>query len=576
MFISKKFHLLLLLLLIPNSIVAQPAVLDSLMNELQIETEADTNRVKLLFDVIRRSYRNQPEQATVYANEALEISIDKDYIIGQAHAYRYLGYSLNILGSHSEAIQHLNSAIALYEQINDFRGVAVVNGAIGAIYAINDDFELAIPKLLGALDAYKQIGNRYAEAVTYNNIGNIYLEQNIHERAIEYFIESISLFKELDNHQRIVLPYSGISSVLVEVGEIEQAQFYVQEGIKVALEYDNRLSLAYLYETAGNIQLEKNHFDSARVYYTDSAMLLNQIGNRAKYFDIIESIARLDFELGNYSSAKAQLDEIVRSFDDLEDDHSLFKETTYELLAKTEQALGNHARGLEFALLSKAISDSLNHRETALKVSELEAEFETAKKDNEILILTYENEAARLRIILISILGLGLVLLISIFYRESLKRKSLQKAFEMKSLQKELEQYGILLNEKNTYMTKVVEKLSDLNVDIKTSTGKRNLYNLIDSLKLNIAASESEEVMFKKIEQVNAGFFRALRSENQDLSSSEKRLASLVQMDLSSKDIANILHINPKSVNQAKYRLKKKLNIHPEIDLKEYLNSLVT
>jgi len=556
--------------------LAQAQIVDSLNQELLTLQERDSARVDVLLDLSRRTYRNDPKTGREYAEEALEISEVENYTIREAHANRYMGYAYNVQGNRDSAVAFLEAALELYSEENDYRGIATINGAIGTIHAINDEFEIAITKMLGALDAYKELGNNYSMAIMYNNIGNIYLEQEIFDKSIDYYIESIDAFKQSRNQSRIVLPYSGIATVFEKIGDLDQAEYYNNLGIETALENNDQTSLGYMYDVAGDIELKKKAFESARSFYYKAAEIFERLQNSAKYIDIIQSIARLDYQLNDFNSAKRNLEIALNAIETGTVENSRLHEHLLESFARVEQRLGNYQTGLESALLAKELADSLNEQDTAVRVAEIESNYEAEKRDNEILILTYENQAAQLKMVISIIFGIAIILVLSIFYWESSKRKSLQKKLEIKSIQRELEQYGILLNEKNTYLTKVVEKLNEMSSDLKTTDAKKNLYNLVDSLKQNISVSESEEVMFKKIEQVNTGFFSALRRHSEELSSSEKRLASLVQMDLSSKDIANILHINPKSVNQAKYRLKKKLNINPEIDLKEYLNTLVT
>jgi len=563
-------------LLLSFSSLAQTQIVDSLNQELLTLQDRDSIRVDVLLDLSRRTFRNDPKTAREYAEEAREISEVENYTIREAHANRYMGYAYNVQGNRDSAVAFLEAALELYSKENDYRGIATINGAIGTIHAINDEFEFAITKMLGALDAYKELGNNYSMAIMYNNIGNIYLEQEIFDKAIDYYIESIDAFKQSRNQSRIVLPYSGIASVFEKIGDLEQAEYYNNLGIETAIENNAQQSLGYMYEVAGNIELKKEEFESARSYYQKAAEIFEGVQNTGKYIDVVQSIARLDYRLNDFNSAKRNLEIALNAIETGIVENSRLHEHLLESFARVEQRLGNYRTGLESALLAKELADSLNEQDTAVRVAEIESNYEAEKRDNEILILTYENQAAQLKMIISIIFGIAIILVLSIFYWESSKRKSLQKKLEIKSIQRELEQYGILLNEKNTYLTKVVEKLNEMSSDLKTTDAKKNLYNLIDSLKQNISVSESEEVMFKKIEQVNTGFFSALRRHSEELSSSEKRLASLVQMDLSSKDIANILHINPKSVNQAKYRLKKKLNINPNIDLKEYLNTLVT
>jgi len=55
------------------------------------------------------------------------------------------------------------------------------------------------------------------------------------------------------------------------------------------------------------------------------------------------------------------------------------------------------------------------------------------------------------------------------------------------------------------------------------------------------------------------------------MTNNEKRLASLLRLDLSSKQIASILNISPKSVEVNRYRLRKKLKVDPKINLTDFI-----
>lgn len=57
------------------------------------------------------------------------------------------------------------------------------------------------------------------------------------------------------------------------------------------------------------------------------------------------------------------------------------------------------------------------------------------------------------------------------------------------------------------------------------------------------------------------------------ITENEKRLASLLHLNLSSKEIASILNISPKSVEMNRYRLRKMLKIISSINLTDYIRS---
>jgi DNA-binding CsgD family transcriptional regulator len=59
-----------------------------------------------------------------------------------------------------------------------------------------------------------------------------------------------------------------------------------------------------------------------------------------------------------------------------------------------------------------------------------------------------------------------------------------------------------------------------------------------------------------------------------DITANELRLLALLKMNLSSKEIANILNISQEGIKKARYRLRKKLNIATEDSLQDLVLSL--
>ena len=52
------------------------------------------------------------------------------------------------------------------------------------------------------------------------------------------------------------------------------------------------------------------------------------------------------------------------------------------------------------------------------------------------------------------------------------------------------------------------------------------------------------------------------------------RLAALMKMSLTTKEMATILNISPDSVNKARYRLRKKLNLSTDDSLSDFILAL--
>ena len=81
--------------------------------------------------------------------------------------------------------------------------------------------------------------------------------------------------------------------------------------------------------------------------------------------------------------------------------------------------------------------------------------------------------------------------------------------------------------------------------------------------------------IFLMILQTISTFFKDLaKSATSKLSSAELRLAMLLRLNLSSKEIASILRVTPDSVRVARYRLRKKLPINSKQELVHFLMNL--
>ncbi len=148
----------------------------------------------------------------------------------------------------------------------------------------------------------------------------------------------------------------------------------------------------------------------------------------------------------------------------------------------------------------------------------------------------------------------------------------LEKEIELK----EKEQKKIALN-----LIRKNEILSDLKAGIENLKSKSEgtlKYSDLNSLKVSIIESlniDKERKSFEKyIKEINNNFYHNLENKYPDLTDNEKKLCSLLRLKLSSKEIASILNITPKSVEVGRYRLRKKMKFKKNDNLTKELRKL--
>jgi DNA-binding CsgD family transcriptional regulator len=73
---------------------------------------------------------------------------------------------------------------------------------------------------------------------------------------------------------------------------------------------------------------------------------------------------------------------------------------------------------------------------------------------------------------------------------------------------------------------------------------------------------------------MNEDFYHRLVSKYPQLTDNDRKLCAMVRLGLSSKEIASIVNISPKSVDMNRYRLRKKMDLVAEEELGNFLMTI--
>src|SRR5690606_7762435 len=136
-----------------------------------------------------------------------------------------------------------------------------------------------------------------------------------------------------------------------------------------------------------------------------------------------------------------------------------------------------------------------------------------------------------------------------------LEKQKLQEEFDFKNRQlasttMHLYNKNEILNELHTHIKKIPKsKAPDEVITQIKSTINNNMYMDADWEKFKL-----------HFEQVHPEFFKNLEINYPNLTAYEVRLCAYLHIQLSGKEIATLLNIDPASVRKAKMRLKKKMN----------------
>ncbi len=166
---------------------------------------------------------------------------------------------------------------------------------------------------------------------------------------------------------------------------------------------------------------------------------------------------------------------------------------------------------------------------------------------------------------------------------QEINQISIQSRQEISSLMNEKLQSEI--NLKNDQLTTVTMHFMNSNEFIQDALKKvesnldkggspEEMRNIIRTIYRNLSDNDSWERFTYHFDQVHGGYLKKLSENNVKLSPREIKLAAFLRMNLSSKEISTMLNITERSVELARYRLRKKLKLSRDQNLVEYLIEL--
>ena len=157
-------------------------------------------------------------------------------------------------------------------------------------------------------------------------------------------------------------------------------------------------------------------------------------------------------------------------------------------------------------------------------------------------------------------------------FQELIKQKELNFKQEILHKQKELSFHALDIARQNEYLITISAELKKL-LKIAISKSKKNIFDLIENTNKKLAENAWDQFE-DQIDDAYNHFYTTLTEKFPNLSPNERKLCGLLRMNLSSKDIAQIVFQEASSVDVARYRLRQKLELKKEESLSGFLSSL--
>ncbi|KAF2512572.1 helix-turn-helix and ligand-binding sensor domain-containing protein [Flavobacterium foetidum] len=155
---------------------------------------------------------------------------------------------------------------------------------------------------------------------------------------------------------------------------------------------------------------------------------------------------------------------------------------------------------------------------------------------------------------------------------EKLKNDKLQ--IKILAKDKELVNNSLQVVKKNKILNGIIHKLKEIDVDALDDSTKFQVSKLNKSIVKEVNTDKSWKDLEKHIKNVHFEFLKRLKEKYPTISPRELDLSTYLLMNMSTKEIAEIMNISTGGVELARYRLRKKLGLNKKENLIGFLMSI--
>ncbi len=422
-------------------------------------------------------------------------------------------------GAYHEAIRSLKEAEQVFEQRNMDSNLAKVYNSLGSNFKELEEYAQAKVYYKKGKSSHLVLGDSLGVVMANNNLGSVYRSLNQLDSAIAVYLEASTWLKALENNFLLAQNQLNIGNVYEQKGDLERAEIYFTNCLnlseKVGLQYGvmlSRLNLGNLY------RLQKDY-------------------SRSK-------------EWLNLALSKAEEMSLARE-----------KGLALERLSWLARDTKDYERAYFLSVDATKIKDSLLSESVKKESLALQERYESEQKTNEILLL----ESANQQFLLIVVFG-GIVLfaLLSLVFFGLYRQKRLVN----EKLIAEAEQRELSRAIQTKDMELTAQALQIL--QIKKLLEENSAAGLLDE-EGNGFRLETFEFLQTELEnritESNGDFFKNLLAAYPDLKPTELKLCSYLRLNLSTKELAEVLNKSARTIENTRFSIRKKMGLGPEDNL---------
>ncbi len=481
------------------------------------------------------------DDALSHHRRALQLADSLSHSPLKAVALSNLGNTYQRLGDYRRALDCLSAALALYADLDSRHGKLLVFTNLGVVYAALGDFSKALEHYVQSLELQRTLNDRHSEAVILLNIGNIHYKTSGYERALALYQQSYALFQELGDKQAQAASLNNIGDMLYSLGRYDEGLDALHKSLALREELGDRRGTAISSLNLALTYFKTHRHKKAQQFAEQSCLIAESLKDRQHQAESLLALAQIFLDNGS-------IDALTRSVSAATDALALAKDIgakdlmvrSLDTLTTAAQREHRYSDACLYLLEQRQIKEEMLGEEARQNLHrfQIRLQLDQERQQKEIYQLRAE-----------------------------------QYALEVENQRKQLAMMAASLVQTNELIERLKADVKELSKDVSGHCQVR-FETFVQKIDESGEREKGWSLFEQQFESTHQQFGKALAEKLPNITKMELRLCMLLRVQLSTKEIAKLLYLSPRSIQTYRFRLRKKLRLKSEQGLIQFLNAL--
>ena len=487
----------------------------------------------------------------------------------------------NLFTGKTNAKQFCADALKEAYYTEDEAFISFISWSYGAIMSHYNEMELAASYILNAIELNKNFFVVIKDSSAIQYLGEILFHAREYGKSIYYTRMAIDSLKSWPGSSEWLLlkAWNTLGQGYQKTGNLDSALLCYQISFALASKTKDKPWLGINAGFMGQVYFLNGQYEKAKPLFEYDYNINKSIDNNIAGYSL-HWLGKIYLKKGQTDSAMLTLKEALQFLQ--RPNVYLFQnrpylEAAYSAMAEAYRTTGNADSFNHYFGLYLQLHDSVQTvvARSSLDVAQMRIDQEKNRYMVQLLQRAKQSEELKRNFLIAGILLLS-VIAVLILNRQRLQSKYRQQlALQQKAVAEA--ETAAAKDQLTSFTQNVIEK-SSLIEKLQYQLQQRELnteqHGLLEELSHQTILTEEDWEKFKRLfERLHPGFFNRLKEKTPGITIAELRMAALIRLRLTAKEMAALLGISVDSVHKTRQRLRQRLHLPAETNLEESITT---